>query len=83
MADAAEQFLFEKNFKQFRVRIHNNLARIEILPNEFEKILKLREEIISTFKKYGFNYVTLDLQGYRTGSMNDTLKKRNKPAFNE
>ena len=83
MVDAAEQFLFEKNFKQFRVRIHNNLARIEILPAEFEKLLNLREEIILQFKNFGFNYVTLDLQGYRTGSMNETLKKRNNDAFNE
>lgn len=73
--DAAEQFLFNKDFKQFRVRIHNNIARIEILPAEFEKLLNLREEIISKFKSYGFNYVTLDLQGYRVGSMNETLKK--------
>lgn len=74
MVDAAEQFLLEKNFKQFRVRIHGEIARIEILPAEFEKLLKLREEIISTLKSYGFKYVTLDLQGYRTGSMNETLK---------
>ena len=73
--DAAEQFLFEKGFKQFRVRIHNDIARIEILPAEFEKLLNLREEIISKFKSCGFNYVTLDLQGYRVGSMNETLKK--------
>jgi uncharacterized protein len=75
MIDAAEQFLFEKNFKQFRVRIHNNLARIEILTDEFEKLLNLREEINLQFKNHGFKYVTLDLQGYRVGSMNETLKK--------
>ena len=71
--DAAEQFLFDKGFKQFRVRIHNNIARIEILPAEFEKLLNLREEIVAKFKSYGFNYVTLDLRGYRVGSMNETL----------
>jgi uncharacterized protein len=76
MVDAAEQFLLDKNFKQFRVRIHNNLARIEILPAEFEKILNLREEIILQLKNCGFKYVTLDLQGYRTGSMNETLQKK-------
>ena len=75
MVDAAENFLHSKNFKQFRVRIHNKIARIEILPAEFEKLLNLREEIISKFKSCGFNYVTLDLQGYRVGSMNETLKK--------
>ena len=75
MVDAAENFLHSKNFKQFRVRIHNKIARIEILPAEFEKLLNLREEIVEKFKSYGFNYVTLDLQGYRVGSMNETLKK--------
>ena len=73
MVDAAEQFLLDKNFKQFRVRIHNNIARIEILPAEFEKLLNLREEIILQFKSCGFDYVTMDLQGYRVGSMNETL----------
>lgn len=76
MVDASETFLQEKNFKQFRVRIHGEIARIEILPDEFEKLLKLREEIILQFKNYGFKYVTLDLQGYRVGSMNETLKKK-------
>ena len=74
MVDAAEQFLLEKNFKQFRVRIHGEIARIEILPAEFIKLLNRRDEIVSEFKSYGFKYVTLDLQGYRTGSMNETLK---------
>ena len=73
MVDAAENFLHSKNFKQFRVRIHNKIARIEILPAEFEKLLNLREEIVAKFKSYGFNYVTLDLQGYRVGSMNEIL----------
>lgn len=68
--ERAEDFLREKNFKQFRVRIHENLARIEILPVDFEKIFPLREEIIKNFKMFGFDYVSLDLQGYRTGSMN-------------
>ena len=74
MVDAAEQFLLEKNFKQFRVRIHGEIARIEILPAEFIKLLNRREEIVSELKSCGFKYVTLDLQGYRTGSMNETLK---------
>lgn len=75
MLEAAEDFLLEKNFKQCRVRIHGQIARIEILPAEFENLLNLREEIISKFKSYGFNYVTLDLQGYRVGSMNEILTK--------
>jgi len=70
MVERAENFLRANGFSQFRVRIHDKLARIEILPADFEKILSLREEIISAFKSYGFNYISLDLQGYRTGSMN-------------
>ena len=68
--ERAEEFLREKNFKQFRVSIHGNLARIEILQTDFEKILPIREDIVKNFKIFGFDYVSLDLQGYRTGSMN-------------
>ena len=72
MIERAENFLLDKNFKQVRVRIHGNIARIEILPDEFDKFLEknLREEIAEKLKEYGFDYVTLDLQGYRSGSMN-------------
>ena len=72
MVERAEKFLLEKDFKQVRVRVHGNIARIEILPDAFDKILNknLREEIFSKLKSYGFDYVTLDLQGYRSGSMN-------------
>ena len=77
MVDQAEEFLRRKGFKQFRVRIHDKIARIEILQNDFEKIIQsdLREELVNKFKNYGFQYVSLDLQGYRTGSMNETIKK--------
>lgn len=70
MVERAEKFLLDSDFEQVRVRIHGDIARIEILPEEFEKILNLREKIFETLKGYGFDYVTLDLQGYRTGSMN-------------
>lgn len=75
MVDKAEQLLFDKGFKQFRVRIHGNMARIELLPQDISIMLQdnLREEIYSNLKEYGFDYVTLDLCGYRTGSMNETL----------
>ncbi len=73
MVDAAEQFLLNNGFKQMRVRIHGTIARIEVLPTYFEKILNLREKIVEALKSYGFSYVSLDLQGYRTGSMNETL----------
>lgn len=74
MVDKAEQLLLDLNFKQVRVRIHQNIARIEVLPSEFDKLLQNREKITKSFKDYGFTYVTMDLNGYRTGSMNDTLK---------
>lgn len=73
MVDQAEQLLLDLGFHQLRVRIHGEIARIEVLPDEFEKILSFRERVMRAFKEYGFQYVTMDLQGYRTGSMNETL----------
>lgn len=75
MVDKAEQLLLDNGFKQVRVRIHGKIARIEIMPTEFLKLVNLRDEIVEKFKEYGFTFVTLDLQGYRTGSMNATLPK--------
>ncbi|MDO5344560.1 MAG: ATP-dependent sacrificial sulfur transferase LarE [Lachnospiraceae bacterium] len=76
MVDQAEQILLDLKFHQVRVRIHEKIARIEILPQEFPQLLKeeTRLEIYERFRKLGFTYVTLDLLGYRTGSMNETLK---------
>ena len=67
--------LLDLGFYQVRVRIHDKMARIEILPSEFEKLLAegIREKVYNYFKELGFTYVTLDLGGYRTGSMNETL----------
>jgi uncharacterized protein len=78
MVDQAEQLLLDKGFHQIRVRIHDKLARIEISPEEFDKIMEksTREEIVSKLKDYGFTYVSLDLAGYRMGSMNETLKEK-------
>ena len=75
MVDKAEQLLLDLGFHQLRVRIHGTLARIEVLPDEFQKVLENRNQIVKAFKEYGFTYVTMDLQGYRMGSMNETLKK--------
>lgn len=73
MVEKAEEFLLKEGFRQVRVRIHGNLARIEILPEEFLKIMEedCRENLVRHLKSCGFLYVTLDLQGYRTGSMNE------------
>lgn len=73
MIDKSEQLLLDLGFKQVRVRIHNDVARIEVLPNEIERVMQFKDTIYSKFKEYGFRYVTLDLRGYRTGSMNDSL----------
>ncbi len=74
MVDKAEQTLLDLGFKQLRVRIHGeNLARIEVLPSELEKLLGLRDEITKTLKDAGFAYITMDLQGYRTGAMNEVI----------
>lgn len=75
MVEQAEELLLSLGFFQLRVRIHGDLARIEVLPEEFPKLLENRETIVRELKRYGFSYVTMDLAGYRTGSMNETLKK--------
>jgi len=76
--DAAEQTLLDMGFHQVRVRFHNNLARIETDPDGFSLLADpgAREKIYTAFKKLGFAYVALDLLGYRTGSMNETLTAR-------
>ncbi len=75
MVDKAEQALLDAGFKQFRVRIHGeNLARIEVLPAELERLLSMREVITQKLREAGFAYITMDLQGYRTGAMNEVLK---------
>lgn len=73
--EEAENFLSSKGFNQLRVRIHDKIARIELLPADFDKILEIREEISARLKDLGFEYVTLDLQGYRTGSLNEIIKR--------
>ena len=75
MVDKAEQRLLDLGFHQVRVRIHGNIARIEIDRSEFEKIIQpeVSDQIERYSRELGFLYVTLDLGGYRTGSMNKTL----------
>ena len=71
--EAAEEFLHAANFNQLRVRVHQNIARIEILPDDFPKLIELRGAVVEKLKSLGFDYVTLDLQGFRSGSMNIRL----------
>ncbi|MGB3082802.1 MAG: ATP-dependent sacrificial sulfur transferase LarE [Candidatus Omnitrophota bacterium] len=71
----AEDFLSSLGFKQLRVRVHGDMARIEVLKEDMNILLEknLREKVVSKLKALGYNYIALDLQGYRTGSMNETL----------
>ncbi len=78
MVDLAEQRLLDLGFRQVRVRVHGELARIEIAKAEFGKLFpQLVDQISSYFRQLGFLYVTLDLEGYQSGSMNRGL-----PIFN-
>lgn len=76
MVDQAEQLLLDLGFHQVRVRIHGKLARIEVDANELSRLLEpeVKDKIISEFKKIGFSYITMDLSGYRTGSMNEEIE---------
>ena len=77
MVDRAEQLLLDLGFHQVRVRIHDTMARIEVLPEEFVKLIAedTRAKIITSFREYGFTYISMDLIGYRTGSMNEVIDK--------
>ncbi|WP_044895267.1 ATP-dependent sacrificial sulfur transferase LarE [Bacillus alveayuensis] len=77
--DLAENYLLKEiGLYQVRVRHHGQMARIEVDSDDFMKVVERREEINNKLKQLGFHYVTLDLQGYRTGSMNEVLHKENK-----
>ena len=75
MVEEGEELLIRLGFRQMRVRIHGNLARVELPQADMADALKdgTREAIVKGLKDAGFTYVSLDLAGYRTGSMNETL----------
>ena len=77
MVDKAELLLLDLGFHQVRVRIHGTMARIEVRPDEFSRLISddVRSQITASFKSFGFTYVTMDLTGYRTGSMNEVIGK--------
>jgi uncharacterized protein len=74
---ACEVFMKELGFREFRVRYHGDLARIEVSLNEIDRLFdkSIREAIVKRFKEIGFNFVSLDLQGFRSGSLNEALQK--------
>jgi uncharacterized protein len=78
--DQAERYLHANGFEVARVRYHSDLigqvlARIEIEPNQFQALLAIHEDLVQTFKQIGFLYVSLDLKGFRSGSLNEGLKQ--------
>jgi uncharacterized protein len=79
---ACEQFLKGLGLKQFRVRFHEDLARIEVASEEMARFYdaNTRAAVTRRFKEIGFSFVSLDLEGYRTGSMNEPLRNRARPA---
>ena len=71
--ERAEAFLLERGFRQVRVRVHGRLARIEVAPEAIDRLTEQREETADYFRALGFSHICLDLEGYRTGSMNELL----------
>ncbi len=69
----AENLLIQLGFTEFRVRSHNIIARIEVPESDFAKVIDKRNIILEKFKQLGYSYITLDMQGFRSGSMNEIL----------
>lgn len=71
--EKAEDYLHTCGFPQCRVRMHGNIARIEIVKEDMQKLLSNREDLVKTLRSIGFTYISLDLAGYRSGSMDEVL----------
>ncbi|MFL6286236.1 MAG: ATP-dependent sacrificial sulfur transferase LarE [Pyrinomonadaceae bacterium] len=78
VVDDGEEVMRSLGFREFRVRHHGELVRIEVAPSELDHALtrEVTDELARRFRALGFRYVTLDLHGYRTGAMNEILKNR-------
>ena len=76
--ERGEEVVRQFGFREFRVRVHDELVRLEISPEEMERVLDLNvtEKLAEKFRKLGFKYVTLDLHGYRSGAMNEVLESK-------
>jgi uncharacterized protein len=74
--EKAEDYLLSLGFTQFRVRLHSNIARIEVTDKEFEDVLRNKEKISRHLKALGFDYITLDLEGFRSGSMDEPYMRK-------
>ena len=73
MVEEAEEYLKSRGFGQLRVRSHGRMARIELLNQDMARAMNCRDEIVKMLKSIGFDYVALDLQGFRSGSMNEVI----------
>jgi uncharacterized protein len=75
---ACEVFMKQLRFREFRVRYHGDLARIEVAQSEIDRMFDkaTRDAIVKRFKEIGFNYVSVDLQGFRSGSLNEALQRK-------
>jgi uncharacterized protein len=73
MIEEAEAFLAQRGFGQLRVRVHGTIARIEVHKEEMAKLLDMQTALAKKLKSIGFSYVTLDIEGYRSGSMDEVL----------
>jgi len=76
--EAAEEVMRGLGLVEFRVRHHDTIARIEVKQGDFEKVLASRSEIVKKLQRLGFKYVTIDLQGFRSGSLNEMLTEKEK-----
>ncbi len=77
----AEYEIKNLGFSQFRIRSHENLARLEFIPSEMDMAWGVKDKLAEICQRSGFNYVTIDLSGYRTGSMNEVLSDSDKQKF--
>jgi uncharacterized protein len=75
--DQAELYLVKLGFKIVRLRHHNELCRIEVGKRDINRLLRKRQAIVDKLKSLGYNYITLDLEGYRTGSLNEVINSHN------
>lgn len=75
MIDQAEAFLMQLGFRQVRVRQHDKLARIEVASDHLADIVAVAGTVAAKLKEIGYTYVSVDLQGYRSGSLNEALNE--------
>ena len=80
--EQAEEFLRKLDLFEFRVRHHDTIARIEVRSEDIEKVIteQVRRKIVDKFKSLGFKYITVDLQGFRSGSLNESLTEDQKQS---